>query len=331
MCELTEEKPAATTTTPTTAVPGLCRIPTPKSGIGKHFFVISFFLLNLPFHFFGFRFLFVFFSSLPLHALPGISNPPPSPPCRTPTTDRVLDTLRTAAHQLNKISLIMPLPQLRHPIPGLLRSNLHPTPHPLSKAAMHVLPRRRLQANPMDLRDRRTLDSNPNIRDNSLHIRGSSRNSRCSRLPLCATNNNLLILDSNRPTRDNSRPILDNSHPTLDSNRPIPDNSHPTLDSNRPILDNSLPMYIPAPMYLALPCAYVFLHWSFRGICLKRLVLTENRIKDLTHPKGLRTPVARAALGPHLDRLDSTARPVVARLNRPPRLPNNRSQLIVSC
>ncbi|KAJ5792356.1 uncharacterized protein N7503_008334 [Penicillium pulvis] len=150
---------------------------------------------------------------------------------------------------LNQISPTMPLPRLRHPIPGHLRSNLHPTPHPLSRAAMHVLPRRRLQANLTDLRDRRTLDSNPNTRD-------SNHSSQRSRLPIYATNNSPLILDSNLLTLDNSKPILDNSKPILDNSKPIPDNSHLILDSNSPILDNSLPMYISAPMYLALRCAF---------------------------------------------------------------------------
>lgn len=68
-CDLTEEKPAATTATPTTAVSGLCRIPTPKSGIGKHPFMISFFLLYLPVQNFGFRFFFfVFFEFTPPRA-----------------------------------------------------------------------------------------------------------------------------------------------------------------------------------------------------------------------------------------------------------------------
>lgn len=165
-CDLTEEKPAATTATPTTAVSGLCRIPTPKSGIGKHPFMISFFLLYLPVQIFGFRFFFCLFRIYPSTRFPG-SQLPQSPPCRTPTTDRALDILCMAAHQLNKISPTMPLPRLRHPIPGHLRSNLHPTPHPLSRAAMHVLPRRRLRANLTDLRDRRTLDSNPNTRDSN--------------------------------------------------------------------------------------------------------------------------------------------------------------------
>ncbi|KAJ5540809.1 hypothetical protein N7494_005885 [Penicillium frequentans] len=157
---------------------------------------------------------------------------------------------------LNKISPTMPLPRPRHPIPGHLRSNLHPTPHPLSRAAMHVLPRRRLQANPTDLRDRRTLDSNPNTRD-------SNHSSQRSRLPIYATNNSRLILDSNLLTLDNSKPIPDNSKHT-------PDNSHLILDSNSLILDNSLPI-----------------------------------TRDLTHPRELRTPVARVALGLHLAHLDS--------------------------
>ena len=59
-------------------------------------------------------------------------------------------------------------------------------------------------------------------------------------------------------------------------------------------------------------------------------MLTENRTKDLIHPRELRIPVAKAALGLHLDPLDSMARPVVAPLSRLPRQPNNKSQLIAS-
>jgi hypothetical protein len=62
-----------------------------------------------------------------------------------------------------------------------------------------------------------------------------------------------------------------------------------------------------------------------------RLVLTENRIKDLTHLRELRIPVARAALDLPRDHLDSMVRPVVVPLSRLLHLPNNRSQLIVSC
>lgn len=84
-------------------------------------------------------------------------------------------------------------------------------------------------------------------------------------------------------------------------------------------------------MYLELRCAFVSLHWSLRGVCLERRVLTENRTRDLTHPRELRTPVARVALGLHLAHLDSMVRLVVPPLSRLPRLPNNSSELIVSC